>query len=327
MAIAMPPSVIVLMVAPNARRTRTAAASDSGIAVSVMAAARRLARNSNTMTTTSRPPSRSALDDVVDGDLDEVGLPEDPADRSSCPRGSSCCSASSSRSSRAVSSIVLAPGCFCTPTITAGLPLRDPSPRLNARALAHVRDVADEDRPVAAQRDDALADLLGRPDAADGLEDVLLRTLRCRCRPTCSGSRRGRRRAARSATRCWRAAASGCAMTWNCRSAPPIGVTCDTPGTASSRRRTIVSAIGAQRQRIVVSDEIAKNRISPMIDEIGASTGRSTCGGSVPPTSASFSDDELPRHEDVGAPVELDPDDGDADARSPIGRAARRRRR
>ena len=47
MAIAMPPSVIVLIVAPNARSTRIAAASDSGIAVSVMAAARRFARKSN----------------------------------------------------------------------------------------------------------------------------------------------------------------------------------------------------------------------------------------------------------------------------------------
>ena len=39
MAIAMPPSVIVLMFAPNARSARTAAASDSGIAVSVIALA------------------------------------------------------------------------------------------------------------------------------------------------------------------------------------------------------------------------------------------------------------------------------------------------
>jgi hypothetical protein len=39
-----------------------------------------------------------------------------------------------------------------------------------------------------------------------------------------------------------------------------------------------------------LSDEIAKNRISPMMDEMGASTGRSTCGGSAPATSESFSD-------------------------------------
>ena len=92
------------------------------------------------------------------------------------PRGSSRCSASSSRSSRAVSSTVFAPGCFCTPTMTAGRPLREPSPRLSAAPFAHVGDVAHEHRPVAAQRDHAVADLLGRPRTADGLEDVLLRT-------------------------------------------------------------------------------------------------------------------------------------------------------
>ena len=78
-------------------------------------------------------------------------------------------------------------------------------------------------------------------------------------------------------------------MTWNCRSAPPIGVTCDTPATASSRRRTIVSATVRSVSGSSASDEIAKNRISPMIDEIGARIGRSTCGGRLPLASASFS--------------------------------------
>ncbi len=61
MAIAMPPSVIVLMLAPKARSARTAAASESGIAVSVMALALRFERNSSTITTTRMPPSRSAF--------------------------------------------------------------------------------------------------------------------------------------------------------------------------------------------------------------------------------------------------------------------------
>ena len=78
-------------------------------------------------------------------------------------------------------------------------------------------------------------------------------------------------------------------MTWYCRSAPPIGVTCETPGTASSRRRTTVSATVRIVSGSTLSDDRAKNRISPMIDEMGASTGRSICGGSVPATSASFS--------------------------------------
>ena len=68
-----------------------------------------------------------------------------------------------------------------------------------------------------------------------------------------------------------------------------MGVTCDTPGTASSRRRTTVSATVRIVSGSTVSDESAKNRISPMIDEMGASTGGSTCGGRVPETSASFS--------------------------------------
>ena len=78
-------------------------------------------------------------------------------------------------------------------------------------------------------------------------------------------------------------------MTWNWRSAPPIGVTCETPGTARRRRRTTVSATVRIVSGSTVSDESAKKRISPMMDEIGASTGLSTCGGSVPDTSASFS--------------------------------------
>ena len=60
MAMAMPPRVIVLMVAPADLSTSTAAASDNGIASSVIAAARVLARNTRTITTTRTPPSRSA---------------------------------------------------------------------------------------------------------------------------------------------------------------------------------------------------------------------------------------------------------------------------
>ena len=68
-----------------------------------------------------------------------------------------------------------------------------------------------------------------------------------------------------------------------------MGVTCDTPGTASSRRRIVVSASVRSVSGSPSFVDTAKNRISPMIDEIGASTGRSTCGGRLPPTTASFS--------------------------------------
>ena len=52
-----------------------------------------------------------------------------------------------------------------------------------------------------------------------------------------------------------------------------------------------------------------------MIEDTGASTGRSTWGGSVPANQRELLRYELPGHEDVGAPVELDPDDSDADSR------------
>ena len=130
-AIAIPPSVIVLMDAPKARSTRIAAASESGIAVSVMAAARRFARNSSTTTTTSSPPLSNALTTLSTATSMKSAWRK--ILRSILiPSGSSRWSVSSSRSSRAVSSIVFAPGCFWTPTMTAGLPLRDPSPRFNA---------------------------------------------------------------------------------------------------------------------------------------------------------------------------------------------------
>ena len=158
------------------------------------------------MTTTRRPPSRSARDDVVDGDLDEVGLPEDPpVDRHARAAAPAAACRARDRAG-AVSSIVLAPGCFCTPTMTAGLPLREPSPRLNAppsRTSATSRTRTDRSPRSATTR---LADLLGRPDAADRLEHVLLRPFGVDAgRRVLAGAADGRR-AARSATRCWRAA-------------------------------------------------------------------------------------------------------------------------
>ena len=60
MAMAIPPRVMVLMVAPNACKIRTVVRSDRGIAVNVMKAALRLARKSSTMAMTRIPPSRRA---------------------------------------------------------------------------------------------------------------------------------------------------------------------------------------------------------------------------------------------------------------------------
>ena len=177
MAIAMPPSVIVLMVASNARRTSTAAASDSGMAVSVIAAARRFARNSTTIDDHEQPAVAQGVDDVVDRHLDEIGLPEDPAVDRHARRQLLLKRIELLDRVAPVSSTVFAPGCFCTPTMTAGLPLRDPSPRLSAapsRTSATSRTSTGRSPRSATTR---VADLVGRARPADGLQHVLLRAL------------------------------------------------------------------------------------------------------------------------------------------------------
>ena len=72
-------------------------------------------------------------------------------------------------------------------------------------------------------------------------------------------------------------------------------VTCDTPGVASSRRRTSTSAVVRRSSgdggeaAAAASGARATNKISPMIDVSGASTGGSMPSGSVAATPASFS--------------------------------------
>ena len=111
------------------------------------------------------------------------------------------------------------------------------------------------------------------------------------------------------------ASRAGSTRTWYCFCSPPVAMTCDTPGTASSRRRTTVSAAVRSSSGECRSDSRATNRISPMIDETGARNGGSTSGGSAPATSVSFSVTIWRARCDVLSPVELDPDDRDADGR------------
>ena len=60
MATASPPKVIVLIERPSALNTNPVVTIERGIAVSVMKVVRKFSRNKNSITTTSRPPSRSA---------------------------------------------------------------------------------------------------------------------------------------------------------------------------------------------------------------------------------------------------------------------------
>ena len=76
-------------------------------------------------------------------------------------------------------------------------------------------------------------------------------------------------------------------------------VTCDTPGVASNRRRTITSAVVRMSSGVgagppeaaagASAGSRATNMISPMIDERGARIGGSTSSGSPAATVPSFS--------------------------------------
>ena len=109
--------------------------------------------------------------------------------------------------------------------------------------------------------------------------------------------------------------ASGCAMTWNWRSAPPIGVTCETPGTARRRRRTTVSATVRSVERI---DRLRREREEENLAHDGRN--RREHRPLHLRRQRARHERELLRHElpsdvDVGAPIELDPDDTNAHGR------------
>ena len=75
-AMAIPPSVIVLMLAPMNWSDRTVQSNDRGIASAVTMVARPLARKTSTMSTTRIAPSRSAADTLSHRPANEARLPK-----------------------------------------------------------------------------------------------------------------------------------------------------------------------------------------------------------------------------------------------------------
>ena len=111
MAMAMPPSVIVLMVAPNALSVSTAATSESGMAVMVMSVARPLARNTSTTTMTSSTPSPNAVKTFLTATSMKFACRKMSV-WSFMPGGSLVWMSASTASSCLVRASVFAPGCF-----------------------------------------------------------------------------------------------------------------------------------------------------------------------------------------------------------------------
>ena len=122
-AIARPPSVIVLSVMPKLFSTMTAASNDRGMARHEIAAVRMSKRNRNSTTMTKTPPSSSASRTL------RVATSMKVAGRNSVASSSMPCAASTGRSvasvssTRFVTSCVLVPNCAEMTKTTPGRPM------------------------------------------------------------------------------------------------------------------------------------------------------------------------------------------------------------
>ena len=129
MAMAKPPSVMVLIVRPKYLNTSTVTRIETGMAVSEMIVVRTFSRKANSTIATMMAPSRSA----------SATLAIEFSMKSAClnkvcgawmPGGRLLPKSASAASISRVSLTVSAAGCFCTARMTAGCPWKLASPRL-----------------------------------------------------------------------------------------------------------------------------------------------------------------------------------------------------
>jgi len=126
---ARPPRVIVFTESPKSSKTIAVTRKDSGMAVSVMAVMRRFARKSSRMTVTRMLPYLSlpltpAIETSMKSDCLKI------SGFTSTPFGSVRWISAMAASTRSVSATVSVPGCFWIDITTAGLAMKEPSPRL-----------------------------------------------------------------------------------------------------------------------------------------------------------------------------------------------------
>ena len=286
-AIVRPPSVIVLSVTPRQSSTMIATSSDSGIETSEINVVRRSNRNRNRITATRIAPSRREI----------VTLPTAVSMKSAwrtllrstfMPSGNVFSISPSSRSIRPVSSSVFAPGCFWIAITTAGFPLDEPSPRgilgpTSTLATCPTRMGDPSRTSITACSISSFDVIRPTPRISDSCPP---RTKN----PPVEFAFDSRSASSTPASVTLNARSrSGSTRTWYWRTPPPIGTTCATPGSASNRRRTTQSAVSRTSMGLWRSLTTATNRISPMIDAIGARLGGLMSGGICEATSWSFS--------------------------------------
>ena len=133
MAMARPPSVMVLIDSPKYLKTSAVMKIDTGMAVSAIRVGRSVPRKKNRITATKiDAPISLPCSVVIEASMKLAW--RKVTFGASMPAGSEDFSPASASSSASVSAIVSAVGCFWMPRMTAGLPSKPASPRLGAAA-------------------------------------------------------------------------------------------------------------------------------------------------------------------------------------------------
>jgi len=198
------------------------------------------------------------------------------------PTGNEGLSAARAVSMERVSATVSASGCFCTPRMTAGLPLKPASPRLMAGAkLTLATWLSKMDCPFTQATGNCCRSssrvvrprLRIRYSRAFSSRKPPLLLLACPCKAS--------RNCSTLTPSCPMRAVSGC--TWYWRTSPPIGITCATPGMARRRGRSTKSAYSRVAMALILASSMgmATSMTSPMMELIGPMAACCTPAGSA----------------------------------------------
>ncbi len=328
-AIAIPPSVMVLMLAPSAahgedrghERERDGENGDPG---------RADAREEEEHDRDHQDGAvAQRADDVPDSDLDEVGLPEDiPVDLHPLGEGLldrvELCVEPLRQLERVRARLLLDAEDHRGTAVVRALA------QLHRRADPHLAELADQHGLGAAHGDHGLADVGRRADPADAVDEHTAVRPPRRSPRRCSRSWRGAPEPPRPRSRRYAESRSGRRMTWYCLVSPPVGIDLRDAGHGEEaaadrpvgRRLQVHRRVAVRRQRD--EEDLAHDRGHRREDR-SVRAGRQRRLREL-----QLLRDDLARLVDVGAPLELDPDDRDADpARGPnpadAGRAVQRR--
>ena len=287
MAMARPPSVMVLMERPIRWKTMAVTRIETGMAVSEIAVVRTFSRKAkSTMATTATASSNTFFTLLMEVSMKFAWRKRRLS--ALMPSGRVAVISANAASTCRVRRTVSTPGCFSTETMTAELPWKPASPRLTrapkptsaicskatgwpftvatARPLRSSRDRV---RPMLRMRNSRLYWSVKPPP-------VLA--------PNCASAASSCSKETPSAR-----IAAGLGETRYCRTSPPMGITCATPGIVRRRGLMVKSATSLKPIGDTPAGPVtAISMIWPMIELIGPICG-TTFSGSCCWTSASRS--------------------------------------